>query len=521
MNDRFSHESSARAGQDPLLELAQILRNDCASIAQRWLNLSKPVSFRGDLTPEQAEEFLALFTRAVAAGTRPNKRAKEWALASESLIRSVGGAGLAPSEAIQPLVRLKESLFIAIRHTYPGADAQIEVILQAASTIDELSLLIADSAHFDAMHQAQTSHQLVEAELINTREFKERIVESSPDCLKVLDADARLMWMSENGKQLMEVCEFGQLRGASWLEFWDGAAQECAREAVAQAKAGKIGRFEGPCATICGTPKWWNVVVAPIFDERGEVAQLLSVSRDITEQKRVETALREREIELENAIGFRENLLAVVSHDLRNPLSAIDMNIALLQKTTNDEWSSSRLAAVEHASDRMVHLIDDLVDMAGIQAGRLNVAAEPQDIGALLREAVEMQQPLARSKGIELELSAERSAKVNCDRERMLQVAGNLIGNAIKFCGTGGAITVGVGANDQHVQFAVADTGPGIASADIPHVFDLYWSAQKDRTGAGLGLYICKGIIEAHGGRIWAESPPGAGAKFSVELPRQ
>jgi hypothetical protein len=264
-------------------QFARILSDAYSSILENWLETLAADISRIRLSREQAEEFLGLFTRAVAGGSRPSTRVPEWALASKFLLTSGGefAAGLTPSEAAQPLRSLKESLFDAIRRAYPDAGSQIEVILHAAFVLDELSLLMADALHIGALDQAQATHQHGEVELINTREFKERIVESSPDCLKVLDADARLMWMSEHGKYLMEVCEFGQIRGANWLDFWEGAAQDGARQAVADAKAGKIGRFEGPCSTLCGTPKWWNVVVAPILDEKGEVAQLLSVSRDI------------------------------------------------------------------------------------------------------------------------------------------------------------------------------------------------------------------------------------------------
>lgn len=139
-----------------------------------------------------------------------------------------------------------------------------------------------------------------------------------------------------------------------------------------------------------------------------------------------------------------------------------------------------------------------------------------------MREAVEMMLPMAVEKSLLLELnSSEPSLDVSVDKERVLQVFSNLIGNAVKFTREGGRIAISAHAEADFVRFSVSDTGQGVSAEHLPHIFDRYWQAQKEgRMGIGLGLSIVKGIVDAHQGRIWAESQPGKGTTFHFTLPR-
>ena len=170
----------------------------------------------------------------------------------------------------------------------------------------------------------------------------------------------------------------------------------------------------------------------------------------------------------------------------------------------------------------MERLIGDLLDMAGIQAGRLAVEKKPEDLRELLSEALDLQEALAREKGLRLVRELELDgATVPCDRGRVHQVLTNLIGNAIKFCSPGDTITVRATRRERDVEIAIRDTGPGIAPGALPHVFDPYWSAREHaQQGTGLGLYIARGIVEAHGGRMGATSELGVGSTFTFTLPQ-
>ena len=156
-----------------------------------------------------------------------------------------------------------------------------------------------------------------------------------------------------------------------------------------------------------------------------------------------------------------------------------------------------------------------------MEAGQLTIERARLSARELIVEAVDMQRPLASSSSLELRVDVDRDVpEVWGDRDRLLQVFENLIGNAIKFTKAGGRITVGAASRDHEVVFWVADTGSGIAPENLPRVFDRFWQATRaDRQGAGLGLPITKGIVEAHGGRIWVESTPNRGTTFSFTIP--
>ena len=229
--------------------------------------------------------------------------------------------------------------------------------------------------------------------------------------------------------------------------------------------------------------------------------------------------------EAEAAVATREDLLAIVSHDLRNPLSVIVTSAAVVLRTalTGNEGERVHKSAqtILRSSDRMGRLITDLLDLAQIQAGKLAVEQKPQDVDGLIRDGVEMLRPLAVEKDLKLDgmITGER-LRVRCDRERVLQILSNLVGNAIKFTPEGGSIFIEAGVAGHEARFAVRDTGQGIPDEELPHIFDRFWQAQrKNRAGIGLGLSIVKGLVEAHGGHLWVESKLGAGTTFFFTLP--
>ena len=238
-------------------------------------------------------------------------------------------------------------------------------------------------------------------------------------------------------------------------------------------------------------------------------------------------------IALENALLYhmardatkvRDEVLAIVTHDLRNPLSTIAMHAALLRRRAQPHSSSEATAgeAIERAVARMTRLIEDLLDVSRMEAGQLSLVLEPLDAATFLFECVESQRQLADSVGIELRLRTPRvSPCVLADRDRLSQILENLIGNALKFTCSGGQVTVAADVRDDEVLFSVRDSGAGISPEHLPHLFERFWQAcRTERHGAGLGLPIAKGFVEAHGGRIWVESSPGAGSCFFFTVPR-
>jgi signal transduction histidine kinase len=228
--------------------------------------------------------------------------------------------------------------------------------------------------------------------------------------------------------------------------------------------------------------------------------------------------------EAQRATRAREEVLAIVAHDLRNPLSTILMSSRFLQETAGPDpfLAPAKLGErIHRAASRMECLIKDLLDLAAIEAGHLGIDRRPVHVQGLVTEAIEMMLPLATAKGVHLTARVgDPELQVSSDRARVLQVFSNLIGNAVKFTPAGQRIIVFAEGDESAVRFAVEDTGPGIAADQLPHIFDRYWQARtNDRRGIGLGLSIASGIVAAHGGRIWVESQPGKGSCFTFLLP--
>jgi signal transduction histidine kinase len=170
----------------------------------------------------------------------------------------------------------------------------------------------------------------------------------------------------------------------------------------------------------------------------------------------------------------------------------------------------------------MKRLIRDLLDLGQIEAGRFAIDPHPEDVVRLVEDAIEPMHGLAEEKRIRLEARVERGSGVAlCDRDRIVQVLHNLVGNAIKFVPEGGEVVVGTAPASRKVRFAVEDNGPGILPEHLPLVFERNWQAPDHalRRGSGLGLFIVKTIVEAHEGQTWVESAPGAGTRFFFTLP--
>jgi len=222
------------------------------------------------------------------------------------------------------------------------------------------------------------------------------------------------------------------------------------------------------------------------------------------------------------ATRARDDVLGVVAHDLRNPLNAIVLSAQMLLRQhaqVGEPRAQGPLRFILSSARRMDRLIQDLLNVARLESGQLAVEVHPEPTCALLQEAFEAARPLASELQLALDVP-EELPWVRADRERLLQVFSNLLGNALKFTPHGGQVTLGARAEGEVVRFWVRDTGPGIAPEALEHLFDRFWQARRgDRRGAGLGLSIARGLVEAHAGRIWVESEPARGSTFFFTVP--
>jgi light-regulated signal transduction histidine kinase (bacteriophytochrome) len=239
----------------------------------------------------------------------------------------------------------------------------------------------------------------------------------------------------------------------------------------------------------------------------------------------LEIDLERQVLRASRAVFARDELIAIVSHDLRNPLGVVQLDAADLKtwELPGDKDISDKLRTSADRILRSVGLMDrliaDLLDMARIDAGRLDVRKQSEPSGVLIEDVLSVLEPLANAKRIAIEKELTETPPVNADRDRVFYVLSNIIGNAIKFTPDRGRITLRTARRRGELLIIVEDTGPGIPSEQLPHVFDRYWRGRASQDGTGLGLYIAKGIILAHGGSIWAEAAAGGGSRFCFTLP--
>jgi signal transduction histidine kinase len=258
----------------------------------------------------------------------------------------------------------------------------------------------------------------------------------------------------------------------------------------------------------------------PVFDrqQRQLGEKFASVAATALQNARLYAAAQ-------NANRARDEMLGVVSHDLRNPLSAIAMCARVLDDNSPADQAQRHelLDTIQDSTRWMNRLIEDLLDVSNIERGKLSLELRPEEPSQLVLQALHMFEVEAKEQGIALEARLPTNvALVMADRARVVQVLSNLIRNAIKFTPREGRIMVGLEPRGRDVLFSVKDTGRGIPIEQQAHVFDRYWqsSAGARERGAGLGLSIAKGIVEAHGGRIRVESAPGEGSEFAFTIPQ-
>jgi signal transduction histidine kinase len=264
------------------------------------------------------------------------------------------------------------------------------------------------------------------------------------------------------------------------------------------------------------------------------------LDRDVSEKNLLETERKKTDADLTKertqtdeeakratvALTTRDEFLAIVSHDLRNPLGSISVAVDLLKTTPlyaqADDATCQFIDMIGRNTQEALRLISDLMDMESIAAGKLSVEREIHDIVEIIQHAVHSFQGQASTKKLSLELTVKEGPRtsVNCDCDRVSQVFSNLIGNALKFTPNGGKIALNVFPKGDEIKISIADTGPGISKEMQQTIFERFWQLGKpDRQGLGLGLYIAKMIVEAHQGRLWVESELGQGSVFHLTLP--
>lgn len=400
-------------------------------------------------------------------------------------------------------------------------DGSFKTVLNSAAPLRDADGQIAGAIcvnqDITELHEAQQKLQHNEA-LFRTA------FELLPVGLYVSDRQGHITHGNPAGRRIWEGLqhvgpeEFGAYKGW-WVET--GMPVQPDEWALARAVRGgetsrseliRIQCFDGTFKTVLN----W---AAPIRGEGGEITGGVAVNQDVTGLVRTQEQLRA-------AVRDREHLLAVVAHDLRNPLANITARAALLAKKAGQmadgKACAESAAAIMETSRRMAGLVDDLLAISVVSSGATMLRLEPVQAADLLSMAAEQVGPRINESGLQLELQHESNLPlIHVDANRVMRVFGNLLDNAIKFTERGGRVVLRAEPAPEGVVFSIANSGPAVPVEDQQRLFQPFWQAgHEDRRGAGLGLSICRSIIEAHGGTVWTESVPGMRMKVMFLLPR-
>ena len=357
-----------------------------------------------------------------------------------------------------------------------------------------------------------------------------------PQLVWMADASGSIHWYNQRWYNFTG-STFEEMQGWGWRKVHHPDHLERVVEQIRHCfQIGEPWEDTFPLRGANGDYRWFLSRALPMRREDGSVAGWFGTNTDVTEQLEAKEAIRESEhrlrralemertarAEAERATRARDETLAIVAHDLRNPLNAILAAASILALQAPDENSRRYLAVVERSAREMERLVSDLLDVARIEAGTFALRREALDVRALLEEAVEMFQAQARAKDIGCRCETAQDIRaISGDRDRLIQVLSNLFSNALNFSPAGRHVSVRATNDDRGVRISVKDSGAGIPEKDLPRVFDRFWQADpaSKAGGAGLGLSICRGIVEAHGGRIWAASKVDRGTTFHFTVP--
>ena len=403
----------------------------------------------------------------------------------------VVGTGLS-RRLIRPLEELRRA---AARIS--GGDLATRAPVDATAELGELGRT------FNAMAgRLQDTIQAISDE----RNRIEAIVAGMTDAVIATDRHDTIMLLNRAAQDLLRVTREAALGRSAAGVFGTRRLAAMLHEATAY---GRVTAEELPPGTM--GDRVIEAHCAPVRNSAGEVTGAVAVLRDVTELRQTERLRRE--------------ITANVSHELRTPLTSIKgFAETLLDGAMREEETARRFPSIINSeADRLVKLVDDLLDLSLLESKRVTLAPKPVDVGGLVTHTVDKLRPIAAHSQLTLVQSAPPGIVVFADADRLEQVLTNLVDNALKYTPPGGRVEVQVAAVSGEVEVVVNDTGKGIRPEDLPHVFERFYRSDRSRTrgsgGTGLGLAIAKHIVEAHGGRISVSSRPNEGTTFTVTIP--
>jgi len=357
----------------------------------------------------------------------------------------------------------------------------------------------------------------VEARLQRSEEFANNLAECSLDCIKILDLEGRLEYMSPPGLRALEIADPAALIGRRWVAFWDSADRPRAEAALAAALAGGVGSFTGECATPSGIRKWWDVKITPAFDSEGCVERLIAISRDITELRIAQQAVVESE---RQAIAGR--MAATIAHEINNPLEAVTNYIFLAMGA--DGLPEEARAYLREADREMVRAAQITRQMLSFYRG--GSKTKWVSVADLMHDVVTMFSRKLLNKQLTTSIVAAPGLEVYAKDGELRQVLLNLMANAADASHPGGKIwlrahrTTNWKGKGDGIRITIADNGSGMSPEVQRRIFVPFFTT-KGGTGTGIGLWITKCLVEQQGGYVHCRSSQGKkpGTIMSLFLP--
>jgi PAS domain S-box-containing protein len=381
----------------------------------------------------------------------------------------------------------------------------VDYIPKAALSPQRLSQSI---RHAQRLHASEFAARAAEEALRASEEFNRRILDSIIDCIKVLDLDGKLIFMSTAGQRMFGVKDFSTVRGESWLEFWSADDRSRAEAAVKAARAGSVGEFVGSCTTLDGRRASWDVRITPIRGADGQPQRLLAVSRDISEQrKRAE---------------FEQQLIGIVSHDLRNPVAAMLTGATILERSLSSDPPLAKVVArIKNSGDKAVRLIRDLLDFTQVRAGGgIPIHRVSSDVHEICRGAIDELRHKHPERSIVHTVHGDGAGF--WDPDRLAQVVSNLTQNAIAYSPAESPVLVRSERKGAEVSIVVRNEGSPIAESVLATLFEPFKRGVRNHDpdrSIGLGLFIVQQIVKAHGGSVQVHSSADDGTTFTVVVP--
>jgi PAS domain S-box-containing protein len=430
------------------------------------------------------------------------------------------GRRVPPEKLAGPRVMGRGETILGVEYVIHRPDGtRLPVLASAAPIVDGAGRIIGGVGVLQDASERMRLEQAVQA---NERLLK-TVFDILPVGLWITDQDGRITLSNPAAERIWRNPQ-GRVPGklGDYKGWWVKTAEAVAPEEWAISRAIRLGEtsrselvriqcFDGSIRTVLN----WG---APILSDSGEISGAVAVNEDVT-------VLQQTQEQLRGAVRDREEILAVVTHDLRNPLSALRLVAATAERKARGlaggEPIRSLAASITDIARSMSNLVDDLLAVAVSGPDRSMLKIAPIEAGALLAKAAEAARPLFVRQGIELEVQAAGDLPViQADAHRVLRVFANLLDNAIKFTETPGKALLRAEALSGGVRFCVSNTGPALSAQEMTSMFQPFWqSGREDRRGAGLGLAICRSMVEAHGGSIWAEAATGQRVRICFLLP--